>query len=183
MELEAHKKTIREQLLLKRRQLTAAEINQQSLQCFNQLRQVLDKLSYDSIMLYHPIQNEINPLMMIEYFWQAGKRIYLPVVRDPVLLPSEFNPTSELRPGSFQIKEPHPQLLTDPGKIDVVIVPCVGCDRQHQRIGYGKGYYDRFLTPDHLAIGICYPFQIVDQLPVAEHDKPLQKIVSSEEAF
>ena len=78
---------------------------------------------------------------------------------------------------AFKIKEPSIyEIVFD---VDVVIVPLVGCDKNLNRIGFGKGFYDRFLKDKKAyKIGVCYDFQVVDNLTVNEWDVKLNKIIT-----
>ena len=72
-------------------------------------------------------------------------------------------------------KNPMPYL----GEFDLIVIPGLACDRNNFRLGYGGGYYDNFLMqyPSAYKLGIFYPFQLVDYVPLEEHDQQLDEIL------
>lgn len=89
----------------------------------------------------------------------------------------------DLAPGFCSIPEPVLErvVLFEPSKIDVVILPGSVFDLNGGRLGYGGGYYDRFLAngaPQALRIGLAYEMQLVDEVPVMAHDQPLDYLVT-----
>ncbi|MFZ5769986.1 MAG: 5-formyltetrahydrofolate cyclo-ligase [Thermodesulfobacteriota bacterium] len=93
------------------------------------------------------------------------------------------DPASQLRPGYCRIPEPDPDRAApvDPSGIDVVLLPGAVFDPQGGRLGYGGGYYDRFLAqaaPQALRVGLAYAMQVVDRVPVLEHDVKLHYLVT-----
>src|SRR5690606_13105140 len=84
----------------------------------------------------------------------------------------------DLEPGIFGTQHPKGDEAYS-GPFDLIIVPCLACDRNGFRLGYGGGYYDTFLSqyPDAFTVGIIYPFQRFDVLPVEAHDIPLRKVL------
>jgi 5-formyltetrahydrofolate cyclo-ligase len=88
-----------------------------------------------------------------------------------------------LQSGAYGIIEPHPESpIVSPEQVDLILVPCVACDRQGYRLGYGGGFYDRlFANPTWQAkpaIGIAFEFSIVEKLPIDPWDLPLTAICS-----
>jgi len=68
---------------------------------------------------------------------------------------------------------------SSPEKVDIVVVPAVAFDLQGHRLGYGKGYYDRFLKKTKaVKVGVAYDFQIVEKLPAEQHDIPVDLIIT-----
>ena len=85
----------------------------------------------------------------------------------------------DLQPGAYHIMEPTGQLFTDYKQIDIAIIPGMAFDREGHRLGRGKGYYDRFLTliPDAYKIGMCFPWQMADNVPCAPHDIKMDAVI------
>ena len=83
--------------------------------------------------------------------------------------------------GSFGILSPSPyhSVQIHPTEIDLVIVPCVGFDSRHNRLGHGAGYYDRYLAlhPRHPTVALCYAFQLLGHLPTQAHDCPVDLVI------
>ena len=85
--------------------------------------------------------------------------------------------------GAFGIQEPVGE--AEDLSPDIVVLPMLAADRQLYRLGYGGGYYDRYLArrPQALRIGICYSFQLADRLPAEPHDLPLHILVTDGETL
>ena len=84
--------------------------------------------------------------------------------------------------GAFHIQEPTGENITDYQSIDVVIIPGMAFDSAGNRLGRGKGYYDRFLpkVSQSYKIGVCYGFQLVERVPTGDFDQPMDEVVFSE---
>lgn len=134
------------------------------------------------IALYYSIPGEVQTADFLEK-WFDKKQLLLPLVvgDDLRLLPYKGKET--LRPGAFGIPEPADQKPTVfESEIDLIIVPGVAFDRQLNRMGRGKGYYDRLLATLQIPkIGICYDFQLQDTVPVEPLDKKMDLIITEKE--
>lgn len=137
------------------------------------------------ILAYYSTNNEVSTHELIERLMSMNKKVALPIcIADRTELAiSIISSISELKPGRFGIMEPHPDKLSlvQPEEIDIVLVPGIAFDRRGNRIGYGKGYYDRFLhafKPSQLKIGLCFDFQLFDELPSDSNDVPVDCIIS-----
>jgi len=88
--------------------------------------------------------------------------------------------TTDIETGSYNILEPTNNDLLDPDELDLIIVPGVAFDRNGNRCGRGKGFYDRFLAKTHaITIAVCFDCQLVDELPTEPHDIPAMHIVTN----
>lgn len=129
------------------------------------------------ILLYNSLPDELSTR---EFFDMMGddKEFFLPRVNglNLEILPYE---KSRLHLGAFRIEEPDGDEVVSINDIDMVIVPAVAYDRRGNRVGRGKGYYDRLLeTAKALTVGICYDFQLMDEIEVDEHDVPVDFVVA-----
>ncbi len=79
----------------------------------------------------------------------------------------------------FGIEEPTGAEFTDLDKVDLIIVPGVAFDRQRNRMGRGRGFYDRLLksTPNAYKVGVGFNFQLVDNVPVEPFDVPMDNVI------
>ena len=110
--------------------------------------------------------------------WRHKKKIILPAVVGDDIIPVELAENTGFAVGDFNILEPQNEPYT--GDYDLIVVPGVAFDRNGNRIGRGRGYYDRFLCK-HLnvkRIGICFDFQLVDEVPTEPNDIRMNEIIS-----
>ncbi|WP_233545606.1 5-formyltetrahydrofolate cyclo-ligase [Parabacteroides sp. AM08-6] len=137
-----------------------------------------------SIALYYAIPGEVQTAGFIEK-WYQDKKILLPVVVGNDLRLLHYTGKDSLKPGAFGILEPADTDNPVPEEeIDLIVVPGVAFDRQHNRLGRGKGFYDRLLsTLSAPKIGICYDFQLKENIPVEPFDKKMDLIITEQETL
>ena len=130
-----------------------------------------------NVLLYHSLPDELSTREFISRC--AGeKNFFLPRVNglDLEILPYE---RSRMHLGAFHIEEPDGDDTVDIDSIDLVIVPAVAYDHRGNRIGRGKGYYDRLLSRSRaITIGVCYDFQLFDEFETESHDIPVDFVVT-----
>ena len=139
-------------------------------------------LMSDNILMYHSLPDELFTHDFIEK-WHARKHFFLPRVNGVNLdiLPYD---RATLRLGSFHIEEPDGQNTTDISKIDMIVVPAVAYDRKGNRVGRGKGYYDRLLMAcKAIKIGMAYDFQLVDEIDAEPHDIKVDLIITDKGVY
>ena len=136
-------------------------------------------LAAKTVLLYHSLSDEVNTHQFVEE-WCTKKQLLLPVVMGDDLELRTYHGASELRRGSFGIAEPTGPLFTDYAKIDFVAVPGMAFDRSGHRLGRGKGFYDRLLPKltNAYKAGICFPYQVVDEVPVEPTDVTMDSIIT-----
>jgi len=131
------------------------------------------------ILAYWSIQGEVYTHDFVRK-WSQIKRILLPSVDEDTMLIKEYKSENQLISGDlFGIPEPEGPEFTDYNLIDFVIVPGVAFDRNNNRMGRGKAYYDKFLK--HLTAyksGICFDFQLVNEVPSDENDISMDIVIS-----
>ncbi len=114
--------------------------------------------------------------------WSSEKNILLPAVVGDELELRRFTGTDDLAVGSYGIAEPTDELVTNYDCIDLVVVPGLAFDRLGQRLGRGKGYYDRLLPQIKAPkLGICFPFQLVDEVPSEPFDVRMDGVITLSE--
>jgi 5-formyltetrahydrofolate cyclo-ligase len=130
-----------------------------------------------TVAFYVPKGNEVDTTRMIKHALAAGKEVLVPRTLQEIRF-CRFTSFEELEPDRFGIPAPKicNESLREP---DVVIVPGVSFGLCMHRLGYGKGYYDRYLagSPAY-RIGICFDFQVVEKLPVHEDDERMDEIIT-----
>ena len=118
---------------------------------------VLDK--YKHIGIYYPIGDEMSVLKLLSYY--TDKNFYLPITKDEISF-VKYKHNDNLFDGPFKTKEPKGNIVSR-NDIECFIIPCVAISLDNKRIGYGKGYYDRYLEGyKGLKIGVCYKDSIMD---------------------
>nr|WP_251129076.1 MULTISPECIES: 5-formyltetrahydrofolate cyclo-ligase [unclassified Exiguobacterium] len=134
----------------------------------------------DTVAVTLALDLEIDTLPLIRLAWQAGKSVFVPKVTKQGLTFHEIHSFEDLEPGVMGILEPTTAATTR--TIDVCIVPGRVFDRSGYRIGWGGGYYDRFLaTYEGVTISLAYDVQLLDDIPVEPHDIPVDFIVTERE--
>lgn len=128
--------------------------------------------------------NEVDTHDLIRWLLKEKKKVVVPI-SDPStrqMRHSEILSLSELSVNAFGIYEPKLERMVKPSDIEVVIVPILAVDRKGTRIGFGGGYYDRFLHDLQVpSIALAYDFQIYDEISAENHDHPVSFIVSEAE--
>jgi 5-formyltetrahydrofolate cyclo-ligase len=132
-------------------------------------------------MLYNALPDEVPTQALMDQLVAQGKTVLLPcVINDTDMELRRYTDPQDLQPGSFGIQEPTGELFTDYDTIDVAIVPGMAFDAEGHRLGRGKGYYDRFLCQhlDVKRIGICFDFQLVDEVPTEPLDIKMDEVIT-----
>ncbi|MGI6219312.1 MAG: 5-formyltetrahydrofolate cyclo-ligase [Bacteroidaceae bacterium] len=132
------------------------------------------------VLLYCALPAEVDLRPLMER-WAGRKEILLPVTEDEGIRLRRYEGAERMRQGRYGIWEPvGPEWDGALEQIDLVVVPGVAFDRGGNRLGHGKGYYDRFLK--RLAarrIGVCFPFQLLDEVPHDELDCRMDEVLTT----
>lgn len=177
------KRSLRAQLLAERRSLnhhlwlTSSRAAQQNLLSLAEFQQA------ECIALYAPAHNETDTSLLLTAAFESGKRVLYPAVCGQKMVFRLLESLESLQKGAFGIMEPCPA-CTEHGvdEVDLIVVPGVAFDLTGHRIGYGKGFYDRFLHHSgrtaHL-VGLCHDFQLIEgPIQVDQHDIPMEIVVT-----
>lgn len=141
----------------------------------------------DSVLLYAHIRNEVQTTFAIQQVWADGKQLVLPRCEGDELVLYLVRSETELSPGAFGIPEPCEVVRNSPGRImsvsaiDLLCIPGVAFDFKGNRLGRGKGYYDRLLTqasPQSAIFGIAFDCQLLPTIPSEPHDRPMHGVVT-----
>lgn len=134
------------------------------------------------ICIYNSLDSEVDTREIIEYFI-GGREVYLPVVDGDDILLVKVDKDSEYAVSKWGILEPSGQRLT-PEEVTpkITITPLLGADRNLNRLGKGKGFYDRYFSRvDTLKIGLAFEEQIVEKVPCEDTDRRLDMLISASE--
>ncbi len=130
------------------------------------------------IALYYAMEDEVQTSALIEE-WFTTKKIVLPVISNENIHFFTYTGKSNLTKGVLGINEPTDTELISPKEIDLFIIPGIAFDYECNRMGRGKGYYDRYLT--HIkkpTIGLCFDFQLLEHIPTEIHDKKMTLVIT-----
>ena len=172
------KDVIRKQMLQTRKNLSFREVESASEMVFLNLLKIKDFNDAQSCFCYCDFKNEVQTNKIRELF--ATKTLYIPLIKGDVMYAVQKKGESVTFNG-YGIEEPKEyEIITK--SADISIIPLVACDKTGNRIGFGKGYYDKYLKDKNtLKIGICYSWQIVDFIQKTYGDISLDYIVTEQE--
>lgn len=130
------------------------------------------------IALYYAMNDEVQTSGLIDR-WYKKKNLVLPVVSGENIHFYAYTGKENMIKGAFGIPEPIASAPTSPEDIDLFIIPGIAFDRKGNRLGRGKGFYDRFLAGTNKpVIGLCYEFQLLDHIPTEPHDQKMNWIIT-----
>lgn len=134
-----------------------------------------------TVMLYYSLPDEVYTHTLVDALLASGKRVLLPRVTGEGTMELRcYTGPQSLEQGAYNIMEPVGEVFSDYAQIDLAVIPGVAFDRQLNRMGRGKGYYDRLLPQLGCAykIGICFDFQLVESIECEEHDIKMDEVIS-----
>lgn len=179
------KHQIREQKLRDRAALPADDRKRLSLLATDRLLALSSLSCCKKILLFYPFRDEIDTRPFLESALLRGQQIWLPLTKqkERQLIPYVYGGQDTLRQGAYGICEPDPAVAqrAEIAELDAVIVPGVAFDQAGGRMGYGGGFYDRFLTElqrKPLLIGYCFSTQLISQVPTESHDVQMDYLVT-----
>ena len=132
-----------------------------------------------SIYGYLPYNQEVRTVEMLEQAIRDGKRVAVPKCYGEEMRFIWLDDLTQVAPGYANIPEPIADEPIADDKTALVLMPGLAFDPQGHRIGYGGGFYDRFLAeePDHPTLALCYGFQMVEHLETEEFDIPVDQVL------
>ena len=179
------KKALREAMIKKRKEITQDEKAKKSNAIKEKLFETEHYKNADFIFTFISTDEEIDTHNIIRESLKKGKRIGVPITlpKERKLVVSEIKDfDNELEMGFYGILSPKKEYIREisPNEVDVVLVPGLIFREDGFRIGYGGGYYDRFLRDAKSAvkIGLCYEIQIDEDIPIEMHDIPVDYIIT-----
>lgn len=134
---------------------------------------------YQHIALFASLDSEIDTFPLIEKLLKERKDIYLPKTNGDIIDFYKVEDLSSLiiSKDKYKVREPNGGEKISPMKIEVIICPGVAFDKNGNRMGHGKGYYDRYLASSPAyKIGVCYKEQLLNEIPYEEHDVKMDMV-------
>lgn len=172
------KKELRREQINRRKVMSEDEVvTKSSLICDKIIKSSCYKES-NVIYCYSAVNNEVKLDTLIANAFASGKTVAFPRVEGENIRFYEINSLDELSKGYYGILEPDTEV--EAPNADLIIVPGVAFGRNGKRLGYGGGFYDRFLADNQIySIGVCYNFQLTDDIPTEDFDRILNEIVTN----
>ena len=132
----------------------------------------------DTLLLYHSLPDEPSTHQLIDTLHRQGKTILLPKVISPTQMTLHpYHGASSLTPGAYGILEPNTPAI-HLTHIPLTLIPGIAFDATGNRLGRGKGYYDRLLkTLTTYKLGICFPFQLLPTIPTGQYDVLMDEVI------
>lgn len=180
------KEDVRKEMLAMRNAVTKDSVFINSKKILEQLLTVEEFVKSNCVSMYLSFGNEVDTFLIVEWLRQNHKRVVVPYTEsnEIKLTPVYINDIDEdLTMSSFGYPEPIIERvkIAQLDEIDFVIVPGLAFDDSKNRIGYGKGYYDQYLSkfkPEVRFAGLAYDFQILRSIPTEHHDIRMDMIIS-----
>ncbi len=180
------KNLIRKQMKQLRADMTRTERFEKSMQIFEQLITVPEFKRADRIYTYVSMDNEIDTIMLIDYSLSLEKRVFVPRVSGRDMEFYEISDISELSPGYMGIYEPDINgREPDYSRTGFMCMPGLAFDKSHNRIGYGGGFYDRYLSVENklYKAALAYEAQLLESIPAQDGDVRPDMIVTEENIY
>ena len=182
------KSKIRKRILNVRNNMSKEDVKKNSNAIMDKITS-LDIYKHSKVVfIYMDFKNEVMTSNLIKRMLSEKKRVAIPYTDsiNTVLIPSEITKESDLKQNSFGYYEPKSILPVNIEEIDLVIVPGVVFDKNLNRIGFGKGYYDKILNrlkPSAKKVALAHDFQVLEDIPAEEHDVKMDMIITEKNIY
>lgn len=184
-----NKAQLRKQIKARRNALSETDRTSYSAQICNRLMEQSWYANAHTILVYSAIQSEVDLSLFCAQAQRDGKVLYFPKVFGENMEFFRIDDATQLQKGAFSVMEPNvDEFALKPYQSDIgapVLVPGVAFSERGERIGYGKGYYDRYISahPNLFPVGICFSCQLLDAIPVESQDITMCQIMTEEQAY
>ncbi len=135
-----------------------------------------------TVFCYCSFASEVDTAALIAALHQRGQRVALPITRGGGRMDAAlYRPGDELTPSRFGPSEPLGGAVVPPGDIDVILLPGLVFTRAGERLGYGGGFYDRYLPQTRaLRAALAFRIQVADELPACAHDQRVHALITAD---
>ena len=182
------KQQIRKEIATRKRLFSEQQLREKSFAIMESLLAHPIVIAARRVMMYHSLPDEVFTHAAIVALAKQGKQVFLPTITaDDMIVPHRYHGATDMHTGAYGISEPDYEPSTAPqddddgdSEMDVIIVPGVAFDLTGNRLGRGKGYYDRFLQhrEDIYKIGVCFDFQLVDNISTDAFDVKMDEVIA-----
>lgn len=173
------KKTLRAEIRAKKRAMTAQEIEEKSAALAKAFYETAEYKNAKTIYGYLPYNQEVRTTQMLAHALADGKQVAVPKVYGDEMKFILLSDLSQVAKGYAGIPEPIADgpVAADPTAL--VLMPGLAFDPEGHRLGYGGGFYDKFLAaePDHPTLALCYDFQMLPHLDTESYDIPVDRVL------
>ena len=171
------KKELRELIRQRKAEHTAEEKAGMSARICRQVLADPQWAEAKTVFLYHALPDEVDTAILIDAAMNEGKTVLLPVIDGDELLLKIH--TGATQTGSYSIQEPVGDEFTCYKEITLAIVPGMAFDKKGNRLGRGRGFYDRTLPKlaEAYKIGLCFPFQLLESIPCEAYDIKMDAVL------
>ncbi|MDR1809947.1 MAG: 5-formyltetrahydrofolate cyclo-ligase [Prevotella sp.] len=175
------KDALRREIAALKKQYASSDLLAKSEEVFSVLEITGLFQNAQTILIYNSLNGEVSTSAFLSK-WAGEKEFFLPVVSGNNLVVRKYEADSKFVASAWGIQEPVGIDIMNYDGIDLAIIPGIAFDRKLNRLGRGKGYYDRFLPALKAPkIGVCFDFQLFDAIPTAPHDVKMNLLVSENE--
>jgi len=159
---------------------------------FGQLASLPQYARARTVMFYLDVRTEVRTRWFVPTAWDEGKRVVAPYCEGHEIELFRLDGLDELAPGIMHVLEPKPELRRQPDRhvapteIDLIVTPGLAFDRRGGRLGYGKGYYDRFfhrVRADSVKAAVCFECQMFPEIPLLPHDVRMDVVVTEKAVY
>lgn len=174
------KKQLRKQIRERKKEFSLSEKIKLSEPIFEKIEKEELFKKAKVVLLYYSMDDEVYTHDFVEKHYKT-KTILLPCVDGDDLILRQYLGIESMKAGEqFGILEPVGKEFNDLEKIDLMIIPGVAFDKEKNRLGRGRGFYDRLLkTVNATKIGVCFDFQVVEQVPTEDFDVKMDVVIST----
>jgi 5-formyltetrahydrofolate cyclo-ligase len=175
------KKSLRQRMLAQRDACNPAERATLSTRIITEIEALMHERKVNVLHSFLPMGSEVELFPLLDRAIAKGIEVYAPkTLKGRVLEHYRYTGQQQLVSGVFGTQHPAGDAPYT-GTFDMILVPGLAFTAKGDRLGYGAGYYDTFLPqhPEAFTVAVCFPFQVVDALPVEAHDRAVQRVVTS----
>lgn len=165
---------------MQKRQFSQQQLAELSLSVINRLMASPKMKEAKTVLMYYSLDDEVNTHDVVDTVLKQGKTVLLPkVISETEMELRRYTGPQDLQDGFFNIMEPSGELFENYADIDLAVIPGMAFDSQNNRLGRGKGYYDRMLPKlvNTYKIGVCFDFQHLPGIPADENDIKMDEII------
>ncbi|NOU61009.1 5-formyltetrahydrofolate cyclo-ligase [Marinifilum caeruleilacunae] len=176
--IDDQKRIIRKEIKLLKQDYSMQQRKEMSIPILEKLEELPEFKLAKTVMLYWSMKDEVFSHEFV-CKWAKEKKVILPCVKGQTLDLKVFRDVDSLVDGeNYGIPEPDGPVFMAEDEIDLILIPGVAFDKENNRMGRGKAYYDRLLQSlSAFKVGICFDFQVLDQVPIDQHDIKMDHVV------